>query len=240
MYTYRVIYRGGVQIRTSPSLDSDVTDEILEYDEAFEASKSVSLDGTIYVKLKDGRGWVFERRGSTDILELVEFPKGHQPLQLWQLEVSTSAPKRDDLTMRERACLRQLGALLDVPRVDFARFVETCWTVAKLDDDRVIDMVLAQARRRDLGEAERRDAELIFEALAPKFQRLVAPLALRADHKLKDFLYGWIMLHYVVAEKTHLDTPPQKPSFFTSTLRALFCDGQQCLNNPDLQFALTF
>jgi hypothetical protein len=58
--------------RDAFSLISEKTGDILEYGTAFEASKSLILDGVNYVKLSDGSGWVFEKKDGIEILELVE------------------------------------------------------------------------------------------------------------------------------------------------------------------------
>lgn len=73
-YVYKVVYPGGTYIRSSPSIDADRVDSmpILEFGSIFTANKSVYLDGVNYVKLSDGRGWVFSNKGSTQVLDLLE------------------------------------------------------------------------------------------------------------------------------------------------------------------------
>ena len=72
LFRYKVIYPGGTYIRISPAVDSERTGDIIEYGVIFEASKSLVLDGINYVKLSDGRGWVFGNKGDTGVLELID------------------------------------------------------------------------------------------------------------------------------------------------------------------------
>ncbi|CAM9183438.1 unnamed protein product [Laminaria digitata] len=70
---FLVCYQGGVAIRTSPSVDAPCVGEVLQWKEAFSASERLARLGeeTIYVKLSDGRGWVFESLDGTRVLERV-------------------------------------------------------------------------------------------------------------------------------------------------------------------------
>jgi hypothetical protein len=72
LYRYKVVYPGGIFVRSTPSLEAEKTGEILEFGDIFEASKSLFLDGINYVKISDGRGWVFGHKGEAEILELIE------------------------------------------------------------------------------------------------------------------------------------------------------------------------
>jgi len=56
-WIYRVVYPGGVAVRLGPSLDSPVTEAVLEVGQEFAATKSLRMDGINYVKLADGSGW---------------------------------------------------------------------------------------------------------------------------------------------------------------------------------------
>ncbi|CAM9382513.1 unnamed protein product [Scytosiphon promiscuus] len=64
-------YQGGIAIRTAPNIDSPLVGEVLQWNEAFWASERLGRLGenTIYVKLKDGRGWVFESLKGKKVLE---------------------------------------------------------------------------------------------------------------------------------------------------------------------------
>mmetsp|Transcript_329 Transcript_329/g.1070 ORF Transcript_329/g.1070 Transcript_329/m.1070 type:complete len:633 (-) Transcript_329:174-2072(-) len=81
-WRYKVVYPGGVQVREAPSVAAPRTGVVLGLGTEFEASKSLSLDGVVYVRLADGTGWVFETKCMRDgespipIVELLEF-------QLW-------------------------------------------------------------------------------------------------------------------------------------------------------------
>eukprot|EP01038_Epipyxis_sp_PR26KG_P015113 gene15113-20333_t len=72
IYCYRVVYKSGTFIRSSPDVNGEKTGDILEFGTIFEASKSLFLDGINYVKLSDGRGWVFNSLGNAQVLDLVE------------------------------------------------------------------------------------------------------------------------------------------------------------------------
>eukprot|EP00752_Nemacystus_decipiens_P006779 g6088.t1 len=66
-------YQGGVAIRTAPSVDAPCVGEVLQWNEAFWASERLGRLGedTIYVKLRDRRGWVFENLGGKKVLERI-------------------------------------------------------------------------------------------------------------------------------------------------------------------------
>jgi hypothetical protein len=70
VFRYKVVYPGGIYLRISPAVDAKKTGIILEYGTIFDASKSVFLDGIVYVKVLDGDGWVFENKNGVQILEL--------------------------------------------------------------------------------------------------------------------------------------------------------------------------
>eukprot|EP00903_Cladosiphon_okamuranus_P010763 g10169.t1 len=66
-------YKGGVAIRTAPSVDAPCVGDVLQWNEAFWASERLGRLGedTIYVKLRDRRGWVFENLHGKKVLERV-------------------------------------------------------------------------------------------------------------------------------------------------------------------------
>jgi hypothetical protein len=70
VFRYKVVYPGGTYLRISPAVDARKTGVILEYGTIFDASKSVFLDGVVYVKVSNGDGWVFESKNEVQILEL--------------------------------------------------------------------------------------------------------------------------------------------------------------------------
>jgi hypothetical protein len=70
VFRYKVVYPGGTYLRISPAVDAKKTGVILEYGTIFDASKSVFLDGVVYVKVLNGDGWVFESKNGVQILEL--------------------------------------------------------------------------------------------------------------------------------------------------------------------------
>lgn len=58
---YRVSYLGGINLRCRPSVLSPGTGVCLKQHDVIEVSEEVSgLDGRIYLRLKDGRGWAFD------------------------------------------------------------------------------------------------------------------------------------------------------------------------------------
>lgn len=73
---YRVIYGGGVSVRSQPSFESPRNkDHILPYNHVFQAIVRYSPNGSdMFVKLADSSGWVFESKGDTSILERVLDP----------------------------------------------------------------------------------------------------------------------------------------------------------------------
>ena len=71
-YRYKVVYPAGVSVRLNPSIDSAKTGEVLKCGTLVEASKSLMLDGVNYIKLSNGKGWVFGKKGDAEILELVK------------------------------------------------------------------------------------------------------------------------------------------------------------------------
>jgi hypothetical protein len=91
-FCYKVIYPGGTFVRISPALDAEKTGEILEYGAVFCASKSLFLDGINYVKLSDGRGWLFESRGSTQVLQLLEVTRSEVSLIAIASDISIKSP----------------------------------------------------------------------------------------------------------------------------------------------------
>ncbi|CAN0177598.1 unnamed protein product [Ascophyllum nodosum] len=68
-----VSYPGGVAIRSAPSVEAPCMGDVLHGNEAFWASERLGRLGedTIYVKLRDGRGWVFENLNGTKVLSRV-------------------------------------------------------------------------------------------------------------------------------------------------------------------------
>lgn len=93
IYCYKVIYPNGTFIRVSPDLKAAKTGDILECGSVFESSKSLFLDGINYVKLADGRGWVFHSKGETKVLELIEVIKKYEETPV--LPPSTSCENLD-------------------------------------------------------------------------------------------------------------------------------------------------
>jgi len=70
-YTYQVVYRGGVLVRSLPDTEAPTVGLIIPYGAVFSATKSLQLDGIVYVKLADGKGWVFEEKGGQKVLERI-------------------------------------------------------------------------------------------------------------------------------------------------------------------------
>ncbi|CAM9707009.1 unnamed protein product [Choristocarpus tenellus] len=70
---YKVCYKGGVAIRSRPDVAAPSVGEVLEWGEGIWASERMARIGEeeIYVRLRDGRGWVFEWRGNVKVLERV-------------------------------------------------------------------------------------------------------------------------------------------------------------------------
>jgi len=58
---YRVAYLGGIQLRTAPSIDAPLTGTTLLQNETFPVGEEMqSVDGRVYLRLADGRGWAFD------------------------------------------------------------------------------------------------------------------------------------------------------------------------------------
>lgn len=75
VYCYKVVYPYGAFIRVSPALHAAKTGETLESGIVFESSKSVFSDGINYVRLDDGRGWVFSSKDNIQVLDLIKVYK---------------------------------------------------------------------------------------------------------------------------------------------------------------------
>merc|ERR1719183_661728 len=61
MSWYRVAYLGGIMLRCSPSVDAPWTGVTLPQMEVFAVAEELpSIDGRIYLRLCDGRGWAFD------------------------------------------------------------------------------------------------------------------------------------------------------------------------------------
>lgn len=72
VYTFKVVFQYGVAVRISPAIDAEKTGEIIPYGTILESNKSLVLDGINYVKLMDGRGWIFSTKGGVKVLDLIE------------------------------------------------------------------------------------------------------------------------------------------------------------------------
>jgi hypothetical protein len=58
---YQVAFCGGISVRVAPDVDSSRTGETLPCSEVFAVSERIlGVDRRIYLKLSDGRGWVFD------------------------------------------------------------------------------------------------------------------------------------------------------------------------------------
>lgn len=58
---YRVAYAGGINLRCDASIDAPYTGVTLQQTETFPVSEELQApDGRIYLRLSDGRGWVFD------------------------------------------------------------------------------------------------------------------------------------------------------------------------------------
>lgn len=58
---YRVSYLGGIALRCGPNVDDARTGAMLFHNEIFSVSETLpGLDGRIYLRLTDGRGWAFD------------------------------------------------------------------------------------------------------------------------------------------------------------------------------------
>ena len=81
-WTYKVVFPGGVKIRPAPDTEAEEAGEemvVMPCGEVFEAGTVLALNGRNWVKLSDGRGWVFEAlpneatpgENETQVLELI-------------------------------------------------------------------------------------------------------------------------------------------------------------------------
>ena len=84
-FAYRVVYPGGVSVRSAPSIEATKTGVVLKAGTVLEASERLvpahspseesasggAVANDVFVRLGDGSGWVFEAKGSTPILERV-------------------------------------------------------------------------------------------------------------------------------------------------------------------------
>lgn len=58
---FRVAYLGGIQCRSSPSIEAPLTGITLAHNETFPVAEEIlSADGRLYLRLADGRGWAFD------------------------------------------------------------------------------------------------------------------------------------------------------------------------------------
>jgi hypothetical protein len=72
---YKVVYRGGVSIRSQPSFDAPRTGTIIPFNDIFQGIVRYSPNGSdMFVCLADGSGWVFESKDEVPILERVPDP----------------------------------------------------------------------------------------------------------------------------------------------------------------------
>ena len=53
---------GGVAIRSAPAFDAELTGYAIEAGALIEVDSSMDVDGTKFVSLSDGAGWVFESK----------------------------------------------------------------------------------------------------------------------------------------------------------------------------------
>lgn len=74
---------------------------MLECGHIFTASKSLFLDGINYVKISDGRGWVFSKKGDTQVLDLLEVYR--KPETAVEGDVRDVTPLRPRNTSPERS-----------------------------------------------------------------------------------------------------------------------------------------
>jgi hypothetical protein len=80
IFEYRVVYDGGTYVRSTPDMNSEKTGEIIECGTILFTSKSIMMDGVNYVKLLDGSGWLFDRKGDIQILELIDCVRNNQKI----------------------------------------------------------------------------------------------------------------------------------------------------------------
>jgi hypothetical protein len=58
---FRVAYLGGIQVRCAPSIEAPCTGVVLPQNETFPVCEEIpGADGRTYLRLCDGRGWVFD------------------------------------------------------------------------------------------------------------------------------------------------------------------------------------
>jgi len=58
---FRVAYLGGINLRSSPSINAPPTGAALAHNETFPVAEEIpSSDGRVYLRLCDGRGWAFD------------------------------------------------------------------------------------------------------------------------------------------------------------------------------------
>lgn len=88
-------------MRTNPHIDAQTTGEILEFGAIFNSSKSIFIDGVNYVKLSDGSGWVFGKKGNTEVLQLLEVKRGIQKMH--SVERSIGECTSNDTTAARKA-----------------------------------------------------------------------------------------------------------------------------------------
>lgn len=72
VYTFKVVFQYGVAVRVSPAIDGEKTGEIIPYGSIIESTKSLMLDGINYVRLSNGKGWIFSTKGGVKVLDLIE------------------------------------------------------------------------------------------------------------------------------------------------------------------------
>mmetsp|Transcript_22724 Transcript_22724/g.29723 ORF Transcript_22724/g.29723 Transcript_22724/m.29723 type:complete len:260 (-) Transcript_22724:231-1010(-) len=111
-FLYQVVYPGGVHIRQSPAVGAPNTGEVLTHGQVVKVLERVRIwgDETIYLRLAEGKGWVFESKKAVDALKrttervarafALSSPSCRSRLSTADTGSSGGVPEYDDLVMK--------------------------------------------------------------------------------------------------------------------------------------------
>ena len=72
---FRVTHSGGLKVRKNPSLDAELTGDILECGKIVSCKNWIQVENAWFAYVLDINGWVVAHSGSIKALERIEAPK---------------------------------------------------------------------------------------------------------------------------------------------------------------------
>lgn len=258
-WRYRVCYRGGVQVRCQPRVDGPACPEMLEFGQEFVSRSSICLDGIVYVRLDSG--WVFERRGDLQVLELLE---SHEE----DVFIDDSSPTGEMRSALERAgCLEEVvrasriarpkdcGVTRKIARVaeaasngevDLSHVGEVVWAASTLQRSsqlRLLSILRRQASTATQADAQR--ATLIFARLDREaYKALVERLEGGEPGTSHDLLRAFFVIRMRPSSTIEKNETSKLQQFFSYWLKtsedSVCAAAKRSLRDPDLQFAWAF